>query len=457
MPPATVDAATERTEREPLAPFEVVLRVTAGPDAGASIVVAADATTQVVVGTSRTAALKLTDRHVSRRHLAIDRTDKGVGIRDLDSTNGTFVRGVRIAEAWVGPGEPVAVGDTTIMVDWAAAPSAALPEEADSFGRMLGRSPEMRRLFALAARLSLADVAVLIEGETGTGKELLAEEIHMRGSRADRPFVVFDSVDEDPQRATIALFGAAPGVYAAFPDGRPGLLETAHGGTLLVDEPSELTPELQRRLARALSRREVQRAGSEHPIPIDVRVIATSSVDLDRRVERGEFREDLFYSLAGARLEIPPLRRRREDVVLLSRHFWTQAGAPGEAPEALVARFVAQPWPGNVRELENAVARHLATGEIDVGARARPSFAPPPPSSSPPPPLAPSTSEPDLVQRVLGQRLPLASARQEVIAAFERLYVEQILREHGGNVTHAARASGLAHRYFQALKARRSR
>jgi DNA-binding NtrC family response regulator len=402
------------------------------------------------------ASLRLTDRHVSRRHLAIDRTDKGVGIRDLDSTNGTFVRGVRIAEAWVGPGEPIAVGDTTLMVDWVDAPAADLPEEADSFGRMLGRSSEMRRLFALAARLAQADVAVLVEGETGTGKELLAEEMHGRGRRADRPFVVFDAVDEDPQRATIALFGAAPGVYAAFPEGRAGLLETAHGGTLLVDEPSQLAPELQRRLARALSRREVQRAGSEQAIPIDVRVIATSSVDLDRRVERGEFREDLFYSLAGARLEIPPLRRRREDVVLLARHFWSQAGAQGDASEALLARFVAQPWPGNVRELENAVARHLATGEIDVGARVRPSFAPPPPSPAASP-IPPAGGEPDMVGRVLARRLPLARARQEMLAEFERLYVEQVLREHNGNVTHAARASGLAHRYFQALKARRIR
>jgi DNA-binding NtrC family response regulator len=436
----------------------VALRVTSGPDTGTAIVVAADATTQVIVGTSRTAGLVLTDRHVSRRHLAIDRTDRGVGIRDLDSTNGTFVRGVRIAEAWVGPGEPVAIGDTTLMVDWAAAPSAALPDEADGFGRMLGKSSEMRRLFALAARLALAEVAVLVEGETGTGKELLAEEIHRCGPRADRPFIVFDSVDEDPQRATIALFGAAPGVYAAFPEGRAGLLEAAHGGTLLVDEPSELAPDLQRRLARALSRREVQRAGSEHAIPIDVRVIATSSVDLDRRVERGEFREDLFYSLAGARIEIPPLRRRRDDVVLLARQFWAQAGAPGEPSEALLARFVAQPWPGNVRELENAVARHLATGEIDVAARIRPSFAPPPPSpSSPPPSSPPPGGEHDVLSRVLAQRLPLARARQEVIAEFERLYLEQLLREHGGNVTHAARASGLAHRYFQALKARRKR
>lgn len=428
-----------------MAPSTLALRVTVGPDAGASVAMTVDLATQLVVGTSTTSALRLTDRLVSRRHLVVAHGERGVSVRDLDTTNGTFVRGVRIAEAYLERGEPIVVGDTTILVDWTVAPGAVLPEEAEGFGRVIGRGPAMRRLFALAGRLARAELSVLIEGETGTGKELLAEELHARGPRADRPLVVFDAVDDDPHHATLALFGAAPGVFPAIAEGRAGLLELASGGTLLLDEPAELAPDLQRRLARALSRREVRRAGSEAPIPIDLRVLATSSVDLERRVERGELREDLFYVLAGARIELPPLRQRGfDDIAMLARHFWTTAGASGEPPVALLERLGAQAWPGNVRELENAVARHLATGELEEAARGRAR-------------AMPAGGHDDAMARVLAQRLPLAQARQEIIAVFEGLYVEQILREHGGNVTHAARASGLAHRYFQALKARRTR
>lgn len=453
--PFNSEGVTIRQDRPEGTPRSVVLRVVEGPDAGLERTLEADGT-RLLVGTSPTCPMRLGDRTVSRRHLALDLTFQGLVVRDLGSTNGTRIRGVQVQEALVPPGDAIELGATRVVAFDAQPANAASGPLPDSFGRMVAKSLAMRRLFALAERLARSDVAVLVEGDTGTGKERLAEEIHARSARAEMPLVAFDALADDPQAGAAALFGVAPGVQAAIPDGRVGLLEQANGGTLLVDEPADLSPDLQRRLARALTRKEVQRVGSERAIPLDVRVISASRVDLDRAVERGAFREDLFYLLVGARLELPPLRDRGEDVPVLVQHFWRAAGAPGDPPADLVDRFRAQPWLGNVRELENAVARHLATGELDVSARTRASFGP---LSSPSGVVAaaPVPGVVDPFAEVLARRLPLASARQEIVTRFEQLYVEQVLREHGGNVTHAAKASGLAHRYFQALKARHRR
>ena len=459
------DGATVRQDRPGGSLRSVVLRVVEGPDAGVERTLEADGT-KLLVGTSPTCAMRLTDRTVSRRHVSIELVPEGVLVRDLGSTNGTRIRGVGVREAVLPAGDVIELGGTRLGALASGAPVAADAPLPEHFGRMVGRSLVMRRLFAVAERLARSDVAVLVEGDTGTGKERLAEEIHARSARSEGPLVAFDALADDAQAGTAALFGVAPGMSAALPEGRAGLLEQAHGGTLLVDEPADLSPDLQRRLARALTRKEVQRVGSERALPLDVRVIATSRQDLDRAVERGAFREDLFYLLVGARLELPPLRERAEDVAVLVAHFWRAAGAPGDPPTELVDRFRAQPWLGNVRELENAVARHLATGEMEVHVRGRsgPAPAPVPFGATPGVPFAPpgigvgpGSAHEGAFHEILARRLPLAQARQEVVARFEQLYVEQVLREHAGNVTHAAKASGLAHRYFQALKARHRR
>jgi DNA-binding NtrC family response regulator len=303
----------------------------------------------------------------------------------------------------------------------------------------------MRKLYPLCERLAVADVPIVIEGETGTGKELLAEALHETSARAQGPFVVFDCTALPPNLIDSALFGHERGAFTGAVDTRTGAFEQAHGGTLLSDEIGELDAALQPKLLRALERSEVQRLGSNRWRKIDVRVIAATRRDLDREVQAGRFREDLFFRLAVARLELPPLRERHGDIGLLTRHFWKKLGGELPVPPAMLARFEDYTWPGNVRELRNAIARRIALGELaNEGV-----------DEVAPPSRDPVRGGSDLVERVLALELPLPRARQRVVEEFERRYVERVLAKYDGNVTRAAAASGIARRYFYTLRARR--
>jgi DNA-binding NtrC family response regulator len=222
---------------------------------------------------------------------------------------------------------------------------------------------------------------------------------------------------------------------------------------VLLDEIGELEPNVQRKLLRVLERSEVLRLGSEVPRRVDVRVIATTRLDLDKLVQDGLFREDLYYRLVVSRVELPPLRRRASDVAVLVRHFWRELGGTDEPSPSLLAQLGRQAWPGNVRELRNRVARIVAFGEAPIA----PSEPPPPPApaaeAGTTPSLSPSRGA--VFDRVLGEDLPLARAREIVVSEFERAYVDKVLAANGGNVAKAAAASGLARRYFQLLRAKR--
>ncbi len=306
---------------------------------------------------------------------------------------------------------------------------------------MVGESPAMRRVYALCRRLAQSDVPVVVEGETGTGKEVLAEALHASGARAKAPFVVFDCTAVAPSLLESALFGHERGAFTGALAQRRGVFEQAHGGTLFIDEIGELEPTLQPKLLRAIERGEVQRVGSSRWDRVDVRIIAATRRDLDSEVQAGRFRDDLFFRLAVGRVELPPLRRRPGDIAVLARHFWHLIAGPGRPlPAGLVERLEARSWPGNVRELQNAIARHVAVGDL------------------PEETVSPSrTASSDPIERVLSMDLPLPRARAEVVEEFERRYVEAALHRCDGNVTRAAKASGLALRYFQILKARRAR
>jgi transcriptional regulator with GAF, ATPase, and Fis domain len=388
-------------------------------------------------------------------------TEHGLKVTDLQSTNGTTVNGVRVVEAYLAPGDRVKVGGTTLWVQ-RGGPQALDRSREDHFGRLLGASDAMRAIYPRCQRLAESGLATLIEGETGTGKEVLAEAIHEASPRAARPFVVFDCTAMPPTLAESVLFGHEKGSFTGAVASRKGVFEEADSGTLFIDEIGELDYALQPKLLRALERSEVQRVGSNRWLKVDVRIVAATRRDLDREVQAGRFRDDLFFRLAVGRIELPPLRKRRGDIELLARRFWHTLGGGGGGGEGahlardVIDRFEDYAWPGNVRELQNAVARVRAFGGSDaysaLEAPGTPALRPDAPAAPPKP--GGSRIPVDRMEEILALGLPLTQARETLVAEFERRYVERVLAEHQGNVVRAAAASGIARRYFQILHAR---
>jgi DNA-binding NtrC family response regulator len=428
------------------------LIVVEGPDAGLSFEVDGALAGPVLVGQSTACGLRLSDRQASRRHASFDLSDRLLRVTDLGSTNGTFVDGVCVVEALLRGGEVVRIGQTSLRVDLETPATPITVSAEDRFGRLLGKSPEMRRLRPLFERLAASDVPVVLEGETGTGKELLAESLHELGPRAAGPFVVFDCTSVTPTLVESELFGHERGAFTGAVSTRKGVFEQATGGTLLIDEIGDLPAALQPKLLRVLERGELRRVGGERTIRVDARVLCATRRNLDREVQAGRFRDDLFHRLAVARVELPPLRRRRGDIAALVHAFCEQMrGSPASIPEPLLRAWEDYAWPGNVRELRNAVARRLALGELaTLEASLRPGDA----SLQ----AAGATAAGDgVLERIVAGGLPFPEARRRIVDELERRYVEKALAEHDGNVTRAAEASGIARRQFQRVKLRRSR
>lgn len=438
-----LEEVTALAEVEASAPLDaLILRVVAGPDEGQEIELGS-APERILVGQSALCQLRLTDRRVSRRHLAVEVTREGLRITDLGSSNGTFVGRVRVTDVFLKPGDRVALGATTLEVG-VATPTHRTPppvSRAHHFGRLVGASPAMQLIYPLCERLAMTNLPVLIEGETGTGKEVLAEAIHEQGPRASGPFVVFDCTAVPPSLIESELFGHVRGAFTGAVASRAGVFEQAHGGTLLIDEIGDLDRALQPKLLRALERSEVRRVGSDKVTTVNVRVLSATRRDLDRQVQEGTFRDDLFHRLAGARVELPPLRRREGDVRVLLEHFMTALGASvANVPYDQMLRWESAPWPGNVRELRHAAASWVALGDMA------------PPSRSPVRNDSPEVWSSDFFEQLLG--MPIGLARRRLLDSFERAYVGRVLAQHGGSVEDAAAASGIARRQFFRLKAK---
>jgi transcriptional regulator with GAF, ATPase, and Fis domain len=318
---------------------------------------------------------------------------------------------------------------------------------------VLGESVAMRRLYPLVERLAASDIPLVIDGETGTGKEALAEAIHEISPRAGGPFVVFDCTATPAQLMESDLFGHERGAFTGAVALRKGVFELAHGGTLLIDEIGELDVALQPKLLRAIERSEIRRVGSGAVVRVDVRIIAATRRDLDKEVQEERFRDDLFYRLAVGRIELPALRKRHGDIAMLARHFWTQLGGdPGALSGEAIRRWEAEDWPGNVRQLRNSVARALALGDLEGAVDADETA--PELTARPSQPPAGSTPDPTpdaFLDAVIAERLPLPVARMRVVKEFEQRYIAELLAEHG-TVVKAAAASGIARRYFQLLR-----
>jgi transcriptional regulator with GAF, ATPase, and Fis domain len=309
--------------------------------------------------------------------------------------------------------------------------------ESDRFGDMLGRSAGMRELFADLMRIAPTDVSVLIEGETGTGKELVADSIHRASPRASGPYVVFDCSAIAPTLVESELFGHERGAFTGAVSSRPGVFEQAHGGTIFLDELGELPRDLQPKLLRVLEKRELRRVGSNKTVAVDVRLVAATNRNLMAEVERGGFREDVYFRVAATHVYVPPLRDRLDDLPMLVRHFLERSVPPHtveEVPDHVWEMFRSYRWPGNVRELQNAVQRMLITPERTLTGHT-PRAAP----LSTLPVLAPAKLE------------PLRIARREAADEFERNYLERALANTDGNVTRAAAIAEISRQMIQKL------
>ena len=421
-----------------------MLLVVDGPDSGVRVEVTGSRAT---VGRSAVHDLSLTDSSVSQAHFEIELTPAGLLLRDMGSSNGTSVNDVRVQEAWVEPGAVVRAGRTAVRV-LSADEITVLLSESETFGEMRGGSVAMRELFAELGKLAASDVKVLLHGETGTGKELAARAVHDHSSRREGPFVVLDCGTLPRELAESEIFGHKKGAFTGATADRAGRFEEAHGGTLFIDEIGELPIDLQPKLLRAVERSEVQRVGENEVRKLNVRLVSATHRDLRKLASAKEFREDLYFRVAMAVVEIPPLRARGDDIVLLAETFIEQVASAankrvllGDDAKACLQRHS---WPGNVRELRNAVecATYLAEGGTIGADDARMGLQDVGPAGR-------DTSETLGADQVEGLfSLPLKEAELQ----FKREYLRRVLERAGWNNAEAAKAIGYSREGVRTLR-----
>jgi transcriptional regulator with PAS, ATPase and Fis domain len=359
---------------------------------------------------------------VSGLHCEVSAQHNGLLVRDLGSTNGTVLGTVRVEEAYWTTGTLLQLGDVTVELMPASGVSVLPAEASFKLGTLVGQSPVMRELFTQIRGLANSDATLLLGGETGTGKEAFVETIVALSARANKPLVVVDCGALSPTLIESQLFGHEKGAFTGATQTQAGAFERAHLGTVFLDEIGELPSELQPKLLRVLERREVLRVGGRSPLPVDVRIVAATHRSLDKEVNAGRFRADLFYRLSVLRLTVPPLRDRLEDIPLLVQHFLGDTPMPNET---MLAQWASHHWPGNVRELRNAIERwkhgqpwHSA----QQPARPRASAVVPEPSLE----------------------LPFLTQKDALIEQFESRYAAVLLASAGHNISAAARLSGLS-------------
>jgi transcriptional regulator with GAF, ATPase, and Fis domain len=397
---------------------------------------------KVRVGKASDNDLVLTDEMVSRHHCELARAPGGVWVRDLGSTNGTFVESARVTEGVAPVGSVVCVGN----VELALRPNLALldvePYPDSEFEGVIGQGPAMRRIFRVLDGVARTEATVLLQGETGTGKEVLARAIATHSHRGE-PFVVVDCGAVTPALISSELFGHERGAFTGAVAQRKGAFENASGGTIFLDEIGELPLDVQPMLLRVLEAREFRRVGGNQVIKIDVRVIAATSRDLEREVSSGKFREDLYFRLAVVPIHIPPLRARREDIPQLVAHILSRTkGAEGlAAGDRTLGWLLQHDWPGNVRELRNLLER---AAYMSAAAGSREILLPSLPAAG-----AQAEAGPDVF--AFSPQESYREARTRIEEEFERRFVAWLLGRHGGNVSAAARAAQMDRKYLHVL------
>jgi transcriptional regulator with GAF, ATPase, and Fis domain len=404
--------------------------VVEGPGAGVTL---RAKTAEVAIGTAEANDLVLSDQTVSRHHCAVSATPQGFLLRDLGSSNGTWVGSVRLTEGYVEAGVRLRLGRTTLRVDAVDEEICEPLSAEDRFGPLLGSSSAMRRIFAILPRVAQTESTVLIEGETGTGKGVLASVIHGASGRAAGPLVVLDCTAIAPSLVESELFGHVRGAFTGASGDRAGAFEQAKGGTIFIDEIGELPLDMQPKLLRALEERSVKRVGDNRPLKIDARVIAATNRDLRAEVNRGRFRADLFYRLNVVRLRVPPLRERTGDVAQLAAHFYADLVPERPIPQDLLDRFLRQSWPGNVRELRAAVERAVLFDDPAMTAL----------SAEPEGEGAPVDA--------FEAGVPFRVAKQRAADRWEKAWVAELLARAEGNLSEASRMARMDRSHLRSL------
>ncbi len=408
------------------------ISVIEGPNAGASV---RARTSEVSVGTADANDLVLTDPTVSRHHFSVTATPEGLFLRDLGSSNGTSVGTVRIQSGYLDGEVRVRVGRTTLRIDVSDDDICEVLSPEDRFGTLIGSSSAMRRIFAALPRLAQSDSTVLLEGETGTGKGVLAAAVHEASARAAKPFVVLDCAAIAPTLIESELFGHLKGSFTGATSDRAGAFEQANGGTIFIDEIGELPLDMQPKLLRVLEERTVKRVGGNQRIKIDARVIAATNRDLRTEVNRNAFRADLFYRLNVVRIHIPPLRERTGDVERLARHFHTDLVADKPISEELLDYLRRQPWPGNVRELRAAVERAILFEDPTLLALDQPS----------------NTESKPQEEETFDGRLSFRMAKQRAADRWEKQYMRALLVAAKDNLSEASRIAKMDRSHLRTL------
>lgn len=397
------------------------------------------------IGNAQGSDLALSDPTVSRVHCELRLRTDTITLRDHGSTNGTFVGGARIRDADIPMGTLLRVGQTTIRVEASNTPAFVEISERSAFGEVVGQSLPMRRVYAILERVAQTDTTLLVEGETGTGKDVVARSIHEASRRRSGPFVPIDCGAIPENLFESELFGHVRGAFSGAVSDRKGVFEEADGGTLFLDEIGEIPVALQPKLLRAIESRTIRRVGSNVAKPINVRIIAATNRDLAACVNEGRFREDLYYRLAVVVVTLPALRERPEDIPLLAQHFYDRLSpGAGPLPPDFLRSLASRGFPGNVRELKNFIERSVSLGFVPTHAAGTADVGP---ASGE---LAPRPSLDELVPL----HLPLKEARQAWTERFEEVYLRAMLQKTGGNVTRAAELAGVSRRFLQRLAAR---
>jgi DNA-binding NtrC family response regulator len=441
----TRDGTEASGTQQPRAPVGVPRIVAvSGPGAGRAL---AMASAQATAGRHPTNDLVLNDPQVSGVHLELRRAGDRVHVRDVGTTNGTWMGPHRLTEVELSPGAEIVVGTTLLRIERDDAAATARVSESGTFGDMVGRSTAMLELFATLERVASKPLAVLVQGETGTGKEEVARALHAKGPRAAQPFVVIDATALPETLAESLLFGHEKGAFTGAEQRRTGFFEAATGGTVFIDEIGELPAPLQSKFLRVLERQEVVRVGGHTPVKVDVRVVCATHRDLRHEIEAGRFREDLYYRIAHVRVMLPPLRDRPEDVPILCERLLATMAGPKNPPTRLEPDAIeflrTQPWPGNVRELRNVLSRASALAQDGVIRRA------------------------DVAGEGFGFRgtrlerdaLDLSGtfseAKDRSVERFESAYLAALMKRCGGNLSKASREADLARHHLRDLLKKR--